>query len=80
MVQPTATGVSTSPTSAVTGQSVTFTATVSNKSPGGTTPNGGTVTFSDQSGAIGSTSLVNGVATFAISSLSAATLHVYGFL
>ena len=62
--------------SAALGQSVTFTATVSDLSPGGATPNGGTVTFRDQSGAIGSAMLVNGVAAFATSSLAAGTYTV----
>ena len=60
-----------SATSAVLGQSVTFTATVSDLSAGGAIPNGGSVTFSDQGGAIGSATLVNGVATYATSSLAA---------
>ncbi len=59
--------------SAVAGQSVTFTATVSDLSAGGAIPNGGTVTFSDQNGAIGSATLVDGVAEFTTSSLPAGT-------
>ena len=59
--------------SAVTGQSVTFTATVSDLSAGGAIPNGGTVTFSDQGGTIGSAMLVNGVAEFTTTSLAAGT-------
>ena len=55
------------------GQPVTFTATVSDLSAGGPTPNGGTVTFSDQSGAIGTASLVNGVAIFSTATLPAGT-------
>ena len=57
--------------SAVTGQSVTFTATVTDLSVGEAIPNGGTVTFSDQGGTIGSASLVNGVAEFTTTSLAA---------
>ena len=71
--QPTLTALRASTASATFGQSVTFTATVSDMSPGGATPNGGTVTFSDQSGVIGSETLVNGVATFTTSSLAAGT-------
>ena len=39
-------------------------------------PTGGTVTFSDQNGTIGSETLVNGVATFTTSSLAAGTITV----
>ena len=53
-----------------------FTATVSDLSAGGATPNGGTVTFSDQNGAIGSETLVDGVAAFTTSSLPAGTTTV----
>ena len=70
---PTLTALRASTTSAVVGQSVTFTATVSDLSAGGATPNGGTVTFSDQSGAIGIEALVGGVATFTTSSLPLGT-------
>ena len=42
-------------------------------SAGGATPNGGTVTFSDQNGALGSATLVGGVAAFTTSSLAAGT-------
>ena len=70
---PTLTALMASTASAAFGQSVTFTATVSDLSPGGATPNGGTVTFSDQSGAIGSATLVDGVAEFTTSSLAAGT-------
>ena len=68
---PTLTALRASTASAVLGQSVTFTATVSDLSPGGATPNGGTVTFSDPGGAIGSETLANGVAAFTTSSLAA---------
>ena len=70
---PTLTALSTSTVTAVTGQSVTFTATVSNPSPGGAIPNGGTVTFSDQNGLLDSEPLENGVATFTSSSLPPGT-------
>ena len=70
---PTLTVLSASTASAAIGQSVTFTATVSDRSAGGATPNGGTVTFSDQTGAIGSRTLVDGVATLTTSSLAAGT-------
>ncbi len=53
-----------------------FTATVTDLSPGGPTPTGGTVTFSDQNGTIDSATLVNGVATFRASSLPAGTFTV----
>ena len=53
-----------------------FTATVSDLSPGGATPTGGTVTFSDQNGEIASETLVNGVATFKASSLPAGAITV----
>ncbi len=68
---PTLTAIETATASAALGQSVTFTATVSDLSPGGLTPDWGTVTFSDQGGAIGSETLVNGVAEFTTSSLPA---------
>jgi hypothetical protein len=70
---PTLTVLMASTATAVNGQSITFTSTVSDLSPGGATPNGGTVTFSDQSGAIGSATLVNGVATLTTSSLAVGT-------
>ena len=71
---PTLTALTASTASAVIGQSVTFTATVSDLSAGGATPNGGTVTFfSDQTGALDSETLVDGVATFTTSSLAAGT-------
>ncbi len=62
--------------SAAAGPSVTFTATVSDLTAGGATPNGGTVTFSDQNGTIGSETLVNGVATYTTSGLAAGTITV----
>jgi streptogramin lyase len=68
---PTMAALTASTASAVSGQSVRFTATVSDLYPGGATPNGGTVTFSDQKGALASASLVNGVATYTTSSLPA---------
>jgi streptogramin lyase len=70
---PTLTALMASTTSAATGQSVTFTATVSDLYPGETTPTGGMVTFSDQGGVIGSQALVNGTAAFKTSSLPAGT-------
>jgi hypothetical protein len=73
---PTLTALIASTASAVIGQSVTFTATVSDLSPGGATPSGGTVTFSDQSGAIDSATLINGVAAFTTSSLPSGTITV----
>jgi hypothetical protein len=50
---PTLTALRASTASAALGQSVTFIATVSDLSAGGATPNEGTVTFSDQGGALG---------------------------
>ena len=70
---PTLTALRASTASAVLGQSVTFTATVSDLSAGGATPNGGTVTFSDQNGTIGTEPLADGVAAFTTSSLAAGT-------
>ncbi len=70
---PTLTALRASNSSAALGQSVTFTATVSDLSPGGATPTGGTITFSDQGGALGSETLVNGAAEFTTTSLSAGT-------
>ena len=72
----TLTAIRASTASAAVGQSVTFTATVSDLSAGGATPNGGTVTFSDQNGALGSETLVDGVAEFTTSSLAAGTYTV----
>jgi hypothetical protein len=73
---PTATALSASTASTVVGQSVTFTATVRGLSAGGATPNGGTVTFSDQNGEIGSETLIDGVAAFTTSSLAPGTYYV----
>src|SRR5271157_3503360 len=70
---PTLTALRASTASAPLGQSVTFTATVSDLSPGGATPDGGTVTLSDKNGTIDSQTLVGGVATFTTSSLAAGT-------
>ncbi len=73
---PTLTALVASTASTAFGQSVTFTATVSDLSAGGAVPNGGTVTFSDQNGAIDSETLVDGVATFTTSSLPVGTITV----
>ena len=73
---PTLTALTASTTSAVIGQPVTFTATVSDLSAGGAVPTGGTVTFSDQNGTLGSEPLVNGVAAFTASSSSTGTITV----
>ena len=73
---PTVTALRASAASALTGQSITFTATVSDPIDGGDIPNGGTVTFRDQGGAIGTATLVNGVAEFTTSSLAAGTVTV----
>lgn len=66
----TSTTLSTMPGSPVYGQTVSLSATVSPAS--GATPTG-TATLSVDSGATTSTTLVNGVATFSLSGLSAAT-------
>jgi hypothetical protein len=71
--QPTLTALSTSTASALPGQSVTFTATVSNLSAGGATPDAGTVTFRDQNGVLDSETLVAGVARFTTPSLPLGT-------
>ena len=68
---PTITALRASTVSAAIGQSVTFTATVSDLSAGGAIPTGGTVTFSEQGGSLGTATLVNGVAEFTTSSLVA---------
>ena len=74
--QPTLTALIASNASATYGQSITFTATVSDLSAGEATPDGGTVTFSDQGVAIGSEPLVQGVATLTTSGLGAGTITV----
>ncbi len=70
---PTLTALTASTVSALSGESVTFTATVSDLTAGGAVPNDGTVAFSDQNGAIGSATLVSGEAMFTTSSLPAGT-------
>src|SRR5262249_32275663 len=70
---PTLTALRVSTASAVTGQSGTLTARVRNPTAGGPTPSGGTVTFSDQAGTIGTANLVNGVAELTTTSLPAGT-------
>jgi hypothetical protein len=67
--QQTLTALIASTATAATGQLVTFTATISNLSPGGAIPSGGTVTFSDQSGAIGAATVAAGVAEFSTTTL-----------
>ena len=64
----TASDVTSSNSSSVLGQTVTLTAKVGVSSPGSGTPTG-MVTFSDQTGSIGSAPVSNGVATLAISTL-----------
>ena len=61
------------PTSPVSGQNVTLTATVTAASPGSGTPSTGTVQFYTDNGAtlLGSADLTNGVATYTTSSLVA---------
>jgi streptogramin lyase len=72
-VRSTSTALSATTVSATFGQSITFTATVSDLSVGGPAPNGGTVTFSDQAGTLDTAQLVNGVATFTTSRLHVGT-------
>ena len=74
--QPTLTALVASTASASAGQSVTFTSTVSDLTPGGATPSGGSVTFSDAAGAIDSVPLNNGVARLTTSSLPPGTITV----
>ena len=69
----TLTALRASAVSAVRGQSVTLTATVSDLTAGGATPNGGTVTFSDQGGTLGTAALAGGLAEFTTTSLAAGT-------
>jgi Bacterial Ig-like domain (group 3) len=66
----TTSNVSSSNASAFAGQTLTLTATVAAVSPATATPNG-TVTFSDQTGVIGSAPLSAGVATLRIATLDA---------
>jgi len=66
----TATAVTSSQNPSVTGQPVTFTATVSAVPPGAGTPSG-TVTFLDGGSPIGTATLSAGVATFTTSALAA---------
>ena len=61
---PTLTALIASNTSAITGQSITLTATVTDLSAGVPVPDKGSVTFSDQNGQIGIAPLSNGVAVF----------------
>ncbi len=72
----TATALSASTAAAGQGQSVTYTATVSDLSAGGATPSEGTVTFSDSTGTLASESLVAGVATFTTANLAVGTYTV----
>ncbi|HEY6251346.1 MAG TPA: Ig-like domain repeat protein, partial [Candidatus Angelobacter sp.] len=61
--------VTSSANPSVTGQTITFTATVSPVSPGAGSP-GGTVTFLDGGSSVGMGTLSSGVATFAASNLA----------
>jgi parallel beta-helix repeat protein len=71
---PTSIGLNVSPNPATAGQTVTMVATavvsLANQTPTGT------VTFSDQTGTLGTTPLVNGVATFATTTLSTGTHQI----
>ena len=73
---PTRTALRATTASAAIGQAVSFVATVTDVNPGGDTPNGGTVTFSDAKGVIGTGALINGVAEFTSSTLPAGTINV----
>src|SRR5262249_4574817 len=66
------TALTSSASPATSGQSVTFTATISPTSPGSGTPTG-TVTFYDGSATLGTGSVSGGIATFSVSSLSVQT-------
>ena len=70
---PTLTALTASTASAVSGQSVTFAATVSDLSAYAVAPDGGTVTFSNQNGVLGNAMLVDGAASFTTTSLPAGT-------
>jgi len=73
----TTTKLSSSNSSSVYGQSVTFTATVSANSPGSGTPTG-TVAFMDGSTSLGTGTLSGGVATFSISTLTVGSHSITG--
>jgi len=67
---PTTTALGASAASAVYGQQVTLTATVTAVPPSGGTPTGGTVTFMDGSTALGTATLVAGTATLTTTALA----------
>jgi len=69
----TLTAIHASVASALLGQPITLTATVSDIPGGGQPPTGGTVNFSDQNGSIASVPLINGVATLTTSNLTGGT-------
>ena len=68
----TTSSVSSSANPSVSGQAVTFTATITPVSPGSGTPTG-TVTFDDGSTVLGTVTLTNGTASFTTSSLAVGT-------
>ena len=68
----TTSSVSSSANPSVSGQAVTFTATIAPVSPGSGTPTG-TVTFDDGSTVLGTVTLTNGTASFTTSSLAVGT-------
>ena len=68
----TTSSVSSSVNPSVSGQAVTFTATIAPVSPGSGTPTG-TVTFDDGSTVLGTVTLTNGTASFTTSSLAVGT-------
>ena len=70
VTSPTVTAILASAATVNFGQSLTFTATVSELAPGAATPTGGTVTFSDQGAVIGTSPLEDGVATLATTTLA----------
>ncbi len=75
----TLTAIRASVASALPGNPITLTATVSDFPRGGATPNGGTLTFGDQYGSIATVPLINGVATLTTSSLAAGTYTFNAF-
>ena len=71
----TSTGLTSSKKNSAFGQAVAFTATVSPVAPGSGTPTG-TVSFYDGATLLATVNLVNGVATFTISTLAKGTHNI----
>ena len=76
LADPTTTSIAASTGSPTRNQSVTFTATVTNRIGTGATPTGGTIVFREGSTVLGTSNLVNGSATFTTSSLTIGTHQV----